>query len=478
LGREILKSSFDAADFEAFKKKLQLETAILHRWFKEKSFVDEGKCTGLEVEYWLVDENFLPAARNEEYLEKVAHPLIVSETSRFNAELNSAPVPLKKDVLSRTYEELKKVWKHAQGGAEALGLKAVMVGSLPTLRDTDLGIENLSNKERYRALNAEVMRLRKGRPIHLDIEGKDHLEVTHTDMMLEACATSMQCHLQVEFSRSVPYFNASMVLTPLLVALAANAPYLFGQDLWDETRIPIFEQGVRMPHFQDLNGEAIGRVGFGTGYVRESLLELFLENLDGYPVLLPMNFDEDLEWLSHLRLHNGNIWRWVRPIVGLTRNGLPHLRIEQRAPSSGPTLSDIVANFAFFLGATHWLATQMDGIEERLPFAELKLGFYEAAKHGLSGKLAWIDGKTWNIQELLVDNMVKHAREGLQDLGVDACDIEHYLDGIILPRARAGLTGTAWQRAYVSTHGKDFQGMVQKYFSLQEQDLPVHEWTV
>ena len=74
------------------------------------------------------------------------------------------------------------------------------------------------------------------------------------------------------------------------VAVAANAPYLFGADLWDETRIPLFEQAVRLPGFSYLDGQRQERVTFGHDYVRESLFELFLENLDGFPALLPVSF--------------------------------------------------------------------------------------------------------------------------------------------------------------------------------------------
>ena len=45
-----------------------------------------------------------------------------------------------------------------------------------------------------------------------------------------------------------------------------------GHALWDETRIPLFEQAV------DVGPRNPPRVSFGQGYVNQSLLEIFEEN--------------------------------------------------------------------------------------------------------------------------------------------------------------------------------------------------------
>jgi len=166
--------------------------------------------------------------------------------------------------------------------------------------------------------------------------------------MLEAAATSLQIHCQVNAEEAARHYNLSQILSAPMAAVAANSPYLFGKDLWDETRIPTFEQSVSVASFPDCSGQTIGRVSFGTGYARKSILEPFLENLDGFPILLPMVLDDDPSWLSHLRLQNGTIWRWTRPLIGLTKDGRPHIRLEHRVPSAGPSIADIVANIAFF----------------------------------------------------------------------------------------------------------------------------------
>ena len=99
------------------------------------------------------------------------------------------------------------------------------------------------------------------------------------------------------------------------------------------------------------------RVWFGERWIT-SIFDLFEENVRYFPALLPVVEDEDpmavLESggapkLQELRLHNGTIYRWNRPIYDISR-GRPHLRVENRVLPAGPTIVDTLANAAFYYG--------------------------------------------------------------------------------------------------------------------------------
>ncbi|MCB1819824.1 MAG: hypothetical protein KDI77_18060, partial [Gammaproteobacteria bacterium] len=212
----------------------------------------------------------------------------------------------------------------------------------------DMSLSNISPLNRYYALNREVLRQRRGLPLRVDIEGRDHLVSEHCDVMLEAATTSFQIHLKAPAQFSRAYYNASIAASAPVLAAAGNAPFLFGKALWEETRIPLFEQAVVAP--------GPPRVSMGSGYATHSLYEVFEENLRVYEPLLPMAFDAAAKEFRHLRLHNGVIWRWNRPLVGFDADGAPHLRIEHRALPAGPTFVDMIANAAFYLGLAHALA--------------------------------------------------------------------------------------------------------------------------
>ena len=53
--------------------------------------------------------------------------------------------------------------------------------------------------------------------------------------------------------------------------------------------------------------------------------------------------------LPELRLHNGTIYRWNRPVYDVV-DGRPHLRVENRVLPAGPTVVDMMANSAFYYG--------------------------------------------------------------------------------------------------------------------------------
>jgi hypothetical protein len=349
-----------------------------------------------------------------------------------------------------------------------------MIGILPTVRDEDLTLANMSQMTRYEALNEQVMRLRRGRPVQLDINGHEHLLSTHHDVMLEAAATSFQVHTQVPFTDAVRYYNAAMVSSAPLVALSNNSPFLFGHDLWAETRIPLFEQAVELG---GLGGAVFGpmkRVSFGSGYAHDSIMECFTENCEHFPILLPVEYDSPVEELRHLRLHNGTIWRWNRPLLGFDADGTPHLRIEHRVIPAGPTIIDAFANTAFYFGLQQAFMDRSTPIEHEIEFAHARDNFYAAAKHGLQARLHWQD-KHVPVQTLLLEVLLPMARSGLESLAIDRDDIDDYL-GIIEARIRSGQTGSAWQRQHAQQLNGDLRAMTADYLHRQQRGLPVHEW--
>ena len=478
MGRDIPWTEFSQEDFEEFRHRLKQENRILMNWFKQGVFEPDKLLCGFELEAWLVDSRLRPAPINEAFLEAVDSPLVVPELAKFNFEINSTPQRLHPSTFFCFEEELREVWNRCQAQARRLEAEVLAIGILPTVTDAMLTLDNMSSVRRYFALNQQVMRLRRGRPLKIQIEGRDRLQVEHRDVMLESVATSLQIHLQVDPARAPVWYNLSQSVSAPMVAVAANSPFLFGKDLWDETRIPVFEQAVSVASFRHLKGETIGRVTFGTGYCRNSMFEPFLENLDGFPVLLPLVFDDDPSWMSHLRLHNGTIWRWNRPLIGLGAGGTPHLRIEHRTPAAGPSLPDIIANIAFFVGLVAGLARQEPDLPARLPFEQARENFYAAAKQGLKARIQWLDGRRWEIGPLILDRLLPLARQGLIDAGASPEEVRHYLDGIIGPRVETGQNGAAWQRAFIQRHGPCFEEMTRAYARNQSSNLPVHQWEV
>ena len=257
----------------------------------------------------------------------------------------------------------------------------MLIGTLPTIREEDLTLDNISPLNRYYALNAEVLRRRGGTPLRIDIDGRDRLVSEHYDVMMEAATTSFQIHLKTPARLAHRFYNASVAASGPILAACGNAPFLFGRTLWEETRIPLFEQAVVVP------GPA--RVSLGSGYAQASCLELFEENLRDYSALLPIAFDEPPEKLRHLRLHNGVIWRWNRPLIGFDDGNAPHFRIEHRILPAGPSLVDMIANAALYLGLARHLALGSASGDGGLPFEAARANFYAAARDGLDARLRW-----------------------------------------------------------------------------------------
>ena len=471
MGQEIGGGDFSQEVLARFEKRLAQETRSLREIFAAGQCSNAGPSIGLELEVWLIDHNFFPAPHNQSFLERLAEPSVVAELSQFNIEINAPVERIAGYGLQRMHARLSETMRRCATNAHDDVDTVIAIGTLPTLRQQDLSLEAITPSHRYHALNREAMRLRNGMPLLIDIEGAlpepHHFLACFQDVMLEAAATSFQLHLQVPAATVSRTYNASVILAAPLVAIAANSPFLFGQALWKETRIAIFEQSLQQPRDPQ-------RVTLGSAYAGEDITELFEENMQIYPVMLPGEPKDPVRCYSCLRLQNGTIWRWVRPIVGFDPDGTPHIRIEQRVLPAGPSVRDMMANAALYFGAVHALGRKLDDAEGALPFTLARENFYEAARRGLDAQVHWLDGQGARPIRDVINRLIPLAAEGLAEQGMDDELIDQYL-GIISMRLACGRTGADWQLGHFDRYG-DLHKLTAAYVENQRTGRPVHEW--
>ncbi|MCK5575973.1 MAG: hypothetical protein KAI28_09150 [Sphingomonadales bacterium] len=472
MGEAVKGSVFLPQDFRDFEKRLWGETELLKSWFDKGVFDDGPPTAGFELEAWLVDQNYIPSPCNDAFINQLASPYVVHELSKFNIEINGDPLPLKGRSLHELGVGMQAIWDEASDVAEDMDIRLMMTGILPTLRDADLVPENMSVARRYEAINREILRARKGRPIDLNIRLREQLTSQHMDVMLEAATTSFQIHRKVTALEAANFYNASKIVSGPILALGANSPYLFGHDLWAETRIPLFEQAVSVGKW-----DYAERVTFGVRYLEKSMFEVFLANRQRYPVILPQIFDDAPDQMRHVRMHNGTIWRWTRPVLGFNEDGQPHLRIEQRVLPAGPTVMDCMANAAFFYGLAEMVNRRIRAMKRDIPFPEARDNFYAGARHGLDAEMVWSDGKTRSVEDLALNEWLPMAAEGLSALEVDEADAKRFL-GIIESRVKSGQNGAVWQRRFMKQRGKTFNDLSRAYYRCQQHGNPVHDWSV
>lgn len=476
MGKEIENKGFTAEEIAEFRHRLQAETQLVESWFKTNAFKRDQHMTGIELEAWLVNENMLPDPFNDVFLEELALDQVVPEIAKFNFELNSHPYPLQGDAFSRLEKELQHLWKTCENKAQEHDKHALLIGTLPTLRPHMLDMQYLSAQNRYAVMNQQVMKMRDGKPLYIRLEGKDHLYMYMDSVIAECAATSLQIHLSVNQDQAKRYYNASILAAPFLIAISANSPYFFGKELWDESRIAVFEQAVDL-HATNKKGQDIRRVTLGNGYIQESLFELYEENTHDYPILLAeLDSDYDVNKLAHMQLHNGTIWRWNRPIISRDKAGIPQLRIEQRCPSAGPTIIDSIANAAFSIGLVDYLANHEVVPEDIISFDEAEHNFYKASRQSFFCKVRWIDGRLHDMRDLLLYEIYPHVKQALLKRGMNQTDVSTYLDGVIYPRLEKCVNGTVWQKAFIHMHGKRFQELLESYVANQYTGRPVHSW--
>jgi gamma-glutamyl:cysteine ligase YbdK (ATP-grasp superfamily) len=446
---------------------------------------------GLEIELNLTDEGGDPALVNAKVLEVIADADFQTELAQFNVEINVAPRSLSGEVMSELEHDVRVSLNNAEERARGVGAHMVMVGILPTVTDRHLNAESFSANPRYELLNEQIFAAR-GEDLDIRIAGVERLATYADTITPEAACTSVQLHLLVEPSQFGMHWNAAQAIAGVQLALAANSPFFFGKELWRETRIPLFEQATDT-RSEELRAQGVRpRVWFGERWIT-SIFDLFEENVTYFPALLPVCEEEDpvevlargdVPRLQELRLHNGTVYRWNRPVYDVVR-GRPHLRVENRVLPAGPTVVDILANAAFYYGLLQVLTTQDRPIWSQMSFSTAEENFHTGAREGIDANVYWPGVGEVPVTELVLRRLLPMAHDGLTAWGVDAADRDRLL-GIIEQRCLKGVNGASWQAAtfrklYEDEHldRRDaLREMTIRYRELMHSNEPVHTWPV
>jgi CBS domain-containing protein len=442
---------------------------------------------GAEQELFLIDRDLRPAPISLEVLQHANDKRLTTEIARFNLEANLTPLLLSGTCLREMKSELEGLISKTRTSAATLGADVLLAGILPTLRKSDLTLENLTPVSRYHELDRGVIRLRGG-PFSIHIKGLDELQITHDNIMMESCNTSFQIHFQTDPADFVAHYNVAQAITAPVLAAAVNSPVLFGHRLWQETRVALFQHSTDERSRPQLARSHPTRVSFGDGWLQQSVIALFHDQISRFRPIMITEPDEDpfqvlargeIPQLSALRMHNGTVWRWNRACYGVA-DGVGHLRIENRALPSGPTIVDEIANAAFFAGLMLALPREYGDISQRMLFDDAKSNFFRAARHGLDAQFNWIDGQGYPASSLVLDHLLPLARQGLSDAKVEPGDIDKYL-GIIEERVTSRQTGARWvlkSLANMPPGPKDngLRQLTATMLALQKKEQPAHTW--
>jgi len=488
VGEEVKRTTYNRAQRREYRRKVQLCLDVFETMLAHSRFEADRPLTGMEIECNLVDADYQPAMSNRYVLDAIGDPAYQNELGAYNIEFNVPPRPLRGHTGFELEAEVRASLNDAENKAGAGGAHIVMIGILPTLMPEHLNEGWMSESTRYAALNDSIFSAR-GEDIPINIAGPEPLSWRAASIAPESACTSMQLHLQLAPADFAAHWNAAQVLAGPQLALGANSPYFFGHQLWSETRIELFAQSTdTRPEELKIQGVR-PRVWFGERWIG-SVVDLFKENIRYFPSLLAEVSDEDpvaelaaghIPKLSELRLHNGTVYRWNRPVYAVV-DGRPHLRLENRVLPAGPTVIDMLANSSFYYGALHSLAAADQPLWTTMNFAAAQANFLHAAQHGMDSGLHWPVLGEVTPARLVLDTLLPMADDGLRVLGVDTKVRDRFL-GVIEGRAKSGRNGAHWQVSTVRalqdggmTRPRALAEMLRRYCEHMHANEPVHTW--
>ena len=492
MGEQRVSKLSNSKQMQKFVKSLLRDVQALEYMLENDWFEKDITRIGAEQEMVLVDKNALkPSCNAMEALEKMTrYPWVETELAKFNLETNLDPRVFKGKCLSQLHKENAEKLDKIQKTLDKLDTQLVLTGILPTLRKFDLNLENLTPKKRYRALIDSINSQLMGQSYELRLSGIDELFIRHDSPLLEACNTSFQVHLQVSPDEFVKMYNIAQALAGPIIAASANSPIVFGKRLWHESRIALFQQSLDTRSTHDHMRERSPRVSFGNEWISESIMDIYKEDIARFRVLISSDVEEDsLEKIKNgevpklraLQVHNSTVYRWNRPCYGISDNGKPHLRIENRVLPSGPTVLDEVSNAAFWLGAMIGMAEEVNDIRDHLSFEDVRDNFEKAARFGIDGEFNWFDDSKITSKQLILKKLLPLAEKGLQSRKISQDDIDLYL-GVIRDRVKSHSTGARWMLKSYTNLIKDTSRdealtvLTSAIITNQSSNTQVHKW--
>lgn len=462
----------------------------LDKMYRDGLIESDVQRIGAEQELCFVNSSWRPAPLIEPILKELNDPHFTTELSKFNAEINLEPFLLEGDCLEKMERQLKYYLLKIVTATHKFDSDIILVGILPTIRRMDLEMDNLTPRQRYRAL-FEILRQIKGGPFEYHIRGVEELVAKQEMPTFEFCNTSFQIHLQVSPHEFISQYNLSQAIAGPVLAGACNSPLLLGKRLWRETRIALFQQAVDTRNLSHYGREKIPRVSFANNWIKDSLLNTFKDDVARYRILLTTKISEDslqeleegnIPKLSALCVFISTVYRWNRACYGVSE-GKPHLRIENRMLPSGPTVIDQMANAAFWFGLMKGLPEIYPDITKVLEFENVQANFAKAAQIGLDSQFRWVNDSVYPADELIVKELIPVARSGLQKVKINTSDIDKYLT-VIEERVKSRKTGARWIVASYNklqregTREESLVALTAGIVSRQKKGIPVHRWNL
>lgn len=493
MGIDIEQDQFSSADHERFGARIRDNLKALRVVLARPDFGRGPMSLGAELECYLVDSVGLPVACNQEILQLAHEPQWAPELNRFNLEFNLTPQTFVGQPFSGFEQELRQAFSRVNAIAIEHHATLLPIGILPTLEQQHFNQHTMTDLPRYRAMDAALKTLRGG-AFSVDIDGDPSLHLQWNDVTLEGANTSFQLHWRMNPEEFRDSFNAVQLVTPIVLALAANSPFLFGHALWDETRIALFKQSIDCRGSVDARQKYPPRVYFGNGWLQQGALELFASTVALFPPILPVVSNDDpmqqiaegqLPVLHELKLHQGSTWPWNRAIYDHHDGG--HIRIEVRALPAGPSFVDMHASSAFLLGCALALRDSMPERINLLPFKYAERNFYRAAQVGLDATLLWPSSSQVKVVEYplleLAQRLVPMAQAALEQHGMASDEVTRLMNNI-QERINARVSGARWQRLITQqfehrgmTRQQALQAMLQRYRTHFESGQPLINWS-
>ena len=285
MGEHIKESSFGEEERKVFVQHLIDDIQALENMIKGGLVEDDIVRIGAEQEMCLIKDDYRPSPNSLDILKDVDDSHFTTEFATYNIEANLDPYTLEKDCFTTMEQQLRGLLDKVKKSADKYNSKVILTGILPTISKDELGMDFMTPIPRYYRIN-ELLTAWRGDDFTVRIKGADELSLHHDSVLFEACNTSFQLHLQIPPKDFIKSYNWAQAISGPVLGVCCNSPLLLGKELWRETRIALFQQSLDTRIWTKALREEVARVGFGERWQKDSVAEIFKQDISTHRILL------------------------------------------------------------------------------------------------------------------------------------------------------------------------------------------------
>jgi len=391
-------------------------------FFEEALYLKDGVTfyAGMELEFPIIQNGFSPTTQDvrDEITNRFPKHTSVELGANQLEIIHEPPVDICRSGIGALENDMQTNFSAIQKEIQKKSAMITRVGCYPLIDIEKVahtkGEQKYAKYERSPLWHMEHQR--PGAPRVLRVAEPINVSNAYVVSLMNAAQITVDAE---SFADAIDKLNRSLMISPMAVALGANARYLGLCDTgYADVRFVAWEISHDSRSYEELASGRQTRVGLPRRYYTG--LNDYFNRILTYPFI--MNDSISLE--HPFEVGTGIYWRDAR--LKFFRNKKT-IAVEFRPVALQPTLHEDIGMMVFYLGRLLWSQHEKETL---IPIEYVRVNKLQAMKRGMNCKLYSLNGSAIQLSpaSIVLACEINKAEKGLQLLGTETAEINYFFE--------------------------------------------------